>query len=394
MKKFLIGLLSLSVVLVLAGCNSASTDTATDTPAEDSNTIKIGMVAPLTGDAASLGQDEKNLIDLWLEENPTIGDKEIEIIFEDGQCNGQLASRAAQKLINIDKVQFILGGLCSDESLALVPLAENNDVLVFSTTSTSPELSGISKNFLRNAPSDEKNTEVLADYIAENHTKVAIFAQNTDFAQGFYQAISPKLEERNVEVVVDESYNTGTTDFKTIIQKVADSEAEALINISGEPTAAGFISKQSQELGLDVQMYGTDHFLGAEFIDIAKDSANGSIFVNLVANDSNPDVAEFFAKYEEKYGAQPTLRGYAPLEIDRFNILKMAIEAVGENPLEVRDYIVNMDPYQGLGGETDFSEDGNVSILPSLLTFKDGEIVALETEETPEAEDQEETTEE
>ena len=96
---------------LLAGCNlgggaPAGIDTDTDMAMELPEVIKIGSILPLTGNAASYGQDMKAGIALYFEENPTIGDSRVELIFEDGKCNGQDAANAVQKLINIDKVRL------------------------------------------------------------------------------------------------------------------------------------------------------------------------------------------------------------------------------------------------------------------------------------------------
>src|SRR3989344_14094 len=72
------------------------------------NTIKIGAILPLTGDAVSYGESESRAIEIAvneINENGGIAGKEIELLFEDGECDPQTAGRVAQKLVNIDGVR-------------------------------------------------------------------------------------------------------------------------------------------------------------------------------------------------------------------------------------------------------------------------------------------------
>src|SRR5438309_1367757 len=89
--------------------------------------IKIGFIGPLTGDGAVYGEPYRNMVVMAVEEINKAGGvdgKSIEVVYEDGKCNGKDGANAAQKLVNVDKVQVIIGGVCSSETLAAVPVAE------------------------------------------------------------------------------------------------------------------------------------------------------------------------------------------------------------------------------------------------------------------------------
>ena len=117
MKKTLITVLALS--LVLSGCLKTSEEKEVK-----EEVIKIGVILPLTGNAAVYGLSAKEGIDLSLEDiNNTggINGKTIQMIYEDSQCDSTKAVSAAHKLINIDKVQIIIGHICSNAAMAVVP---------------------------------------------------------------------------------------------------------------------------------------------------------------------------------------------------------------------------------------------------------------------------------
>jgi ABC-type branched-subunit amino acid transport system substrate-binding protein len=135
--------------------------------------------------------------------------KKLKIIYEDSKCNGKDASNAIQKLININKVQFVLGGFCSGESLAAEPIATANKVALFSPGSSSPKLTNISKYFFRNYPSDDSQGFALAEASKEkNWKKVAVIQEQTDYSVGLYQSFNTKFSDLGGEIVKEEFPST------------------------------------------------------------------------------------------------------------------------------------------------------------------------------------------
>ncbi len=151
--------------------------------------LKIGVVLPLSGDAAVYGEPARNILQMAAEEinaGDGVKGQKLELIIEDGKCNGKDAANAAQKLINVDKVKVMIGGWCSSESLAIVPIAAQNKVAMLSAGSSSPKLTGINPIFARNYPSDAAQGSVLADiaYTDKGWKNVAFIQEQTDYAQG------------------------------------------------------------------------------------------------------------------------------------------------------------------------------------------------------------------
>src|SRR3989344_5494284 len=180
--------------------------------------VKIGVLLPLTGDGASYGEPARNVFLLAVEEINAAGGidgKQLELIIEDSKCNGKDATSATSKLINVDKVEIILGGFCSSESIASAPLAEAAKVTLFSAGSSSPDLTGISAYFFRNYPSDASQGKVLAEAaIQKGWKKVAFLQEQTDYALGVYKAFSSRFEELG-GVIVKEEAPSATVDFRS-----------------------------------------------------------------------------------------------------------------------------------------------------------------------------------
>ena len=359
-------MLTVVVALVLGGCSTKVANLSQEK-------IKLGYVGPLTGDLASIGNDEKRAIQLALTAS---GRTDIEVIFEDSHCNGQAGSNAAQKLVNVDQVQLIMGAGCSDATLAMLPIIQQGQVVLFSSLSTSPELTKVGgEYFFRNGPSDDKSTEVLAKLI--KNKKIALVSENNDFGQAFLNDLKVKLAEFDTTPVADEIFNTGTTDYKTILQKVKESKAEVLAVISNSPVSNGLVIKQAKELGLEMAYYGTDSIAGSEFSDTAQDAAEGVYAILVAANTADDRVNKLLQLYENTYLEGPASDAYTVLSYDRMNIVLKAIDAVGYDAEAIRNYLHTIN-YDGLAGYTSFDENGDSSILPLVLRFEDGELVPVQ----------------
>lgn len=372
-KLFFTSVLSLS--LLLTACGGPVDDSQTIRVKDGDEVIKIGFVGALTGDAASYGDLTRNTVEDFVEENPVWDGKKVEVISEDGKCNTQDAASAATKLVDVDHVDLIFSGSCSGEGLAIVPIAEKAKVMVFSPINTSPELSGISKYFVRNAPSDALGGQVIAEAaIAEGNEKVALIIENTPFSIAYADQFKKNYTG---EIVVEENYNPGNHEFKTVLQKIKDSEATAIIHMNQTPVAAGFLAKQKVELGLDMPTYSTDATPGTDFFEIAKDAAEGHTIVITRPDKTNTAVAQSIENFVEKHGSIE-FEAYHILAVDLMNIIKNGVEAVGTDGDLLAEWFRTMPSYDGLTGPIEFDENGDSNIKPSVLVVKDGEFVLKE----------------
>jgi len=368
----------LMLSFILLGCATTGPDGPSQTASQElpkgGEVLRMGFIGPLTGDAASLGQDQKAMVEMWAEQH-TIAGKRVEIVYEDGKCNGQEAASAAQKLIAINQVQVILGGLCSGETLGAATIAEANQVILFSSASTSPEITTAGEYIFRNAPSDKKSSAFLSELIAKKYKAAALISQNNDYASAYRGNLLHDLPAAGVEIVVDEAFNSGVTDFKTIFQKVKNSTADVLILIPGETSPGGFLVKQALELGLELPTYGGDILAGKEFFEIGKDATEGVKMVIMTADESNQQVKEFTDNFQTSKGREPNALIYLLLGWDALNILKQAIETVGYDGTEIKEYLYSMSAYDGLGGQTKFDSNGDVALNPSLMVVRNGKFV-------------------
>lgn len=160
--KWIIGAIAIIIIVLLIVLTGGNGGDRAEGP------IKLGFIGPLTGDVASIGEPSLVAAQIAVDEineEGGINGQPIQLISEDGKCTGVAAANAAQKLVNVDKVIAIIGGLCSGETLAIAPIAEAGKVPTISTCASSPEISTAGDYSFRVYPSDNYQGKFAATHI-------------------------------------------------------------------------------------------------------------------------------------------------------------------------------------------------------------------------------------
>jgi branched-chain amino acid transport system substrate-binding protein len=362
MKKSL-ALLSTVAVLALTACQSA-----------DSGTIKIGYIGALTGDAASIGADQLRGVQMAVDEINAAGGidgRQVELIAEDGKCAGADAASAAQKLVNVDKVVAIVGGLCSGETLAAAPIAEAAQIVMISPASSSPDVTTAGDFVFRLYPSDAWKTKAIAKYFADaGIKKVAIISENTDYAQAQLKSLIADLPEG--AVVFDETVEPGTKDFRSLLTRLKDVDFNVLVSNPNGDAVNAVMVQQYAEQGFTQQLMGTDTMDSQLIADVPE--SEGVMLVNVpTVGEGTPFEASF-----EKGGKPQAGISWAAYAYDSMNVLAKAIAAAGTDGAAVRDYLYQMQPYNGVIGTFSFDKNGDpVGVSYVLKKFQSGSIMQV-----------------
>jgi branched-chain amino acid transport system substrate-binding protein len=201
------------LVLILAAFNSQPTGNVV----KDSRpVIKIGVSAPLSGGVAFIGEGMKNSFELALDEINSKDTKfKYELIYEDDAMDPKKASTIAQKFINVDKVDALIT-ISSGPGNVVAPLAQENKILHVSSASDSNVAKG-EYNFLHWTPPTEENRVLVEELQRRKITKIAIMEQNQQGVVAIVDDLKKKLDGTNIEIVSEEKFNFGETDFKTML---------------------------------------------------------------------------------------------------------------------------------------------------------------------------------
>ncbi|OHB24861.1 MAG: hypothetical protein A2542_02540, partial [Parcubacteria group bacterium RIFOXYD2_FULL_52_8] len=316
-------LLAIIVILILVWIGYAivkSSPGEAPTTATSTEALKIGVILPLTGDAATYGEPGRNLFALALDEVNAAGGvngQMLEFIYEDGKCNGPVAASAAQKLVAIDKVQIIIGGFCSSESLASIPVAESAKVAMFSPGSSSPDLTGRSMYFFRNYPSDASQGKILAE-AAFNDKKwktVAMLQEQTDFALGIRKVFETRFVELGGKIITEEFPSTAS-DFRSQLSKLRAAKPDALFLSLQTFAPTEKILKQLSDQKWAPNLLLSDVATSEELRTSRASQLEGALTAEFNTDPSNPKFSQMTSAYKAKYGVDVPYQGYAQTEYD------------------------------------------------------------------------------
>lgn len=351
-KKIVLACLVAIFAVMLAGCGYQQ---PTDNTAADQSPIKIGWIGPLTGESAIYGEPISKIAQMAVDEINSQGGidgRNIQLLLEDGKCTGQDAVTAAQKLINVDKVQAIIGGFCSGESIPIIPLAEENKVFLFSPTASSPDLTNISKFFARDYPSDASQGITLANvaYNDMKWKKMAVIQEQTEYAKGLYTSFSKQFTDLGGQVTKEE-FASGRVDFRTTLNKMKSQKPDAVLIDSQSAATAERILKQMQEMNWRPHLLINDTVIvELATVEKNKDMLEGALGAEYGVDLNNPKFQQMVRSFKDKYGKEMPYQGYGQTEYDSVYILRDAIKAVGYSGEKIAAWVQNLRDWQGASG--------------------------------------------
>lgn len=379
MKKSSIwGIVLLIIVVIIV---VVSTNTGSKSETMSNEPIRIGFIGPLTGGAAPYGEPAANAVKLAVSEINKAGGvngRTIEVTYEDGKCSGTDASTAAQKLVSIDKVTYIIGAGCSGESFSIIPIITSAKVTTISPISSAPKLSGASPYFLRNNPNDNLFGPLLADYLAKQGLKkVAILAEQTDYGQQIKTVFAAELVKNGQTLVASQDYTSDSTDFRSLLSKIKDAKPDVVF-IAAQ-NGANFIRATQQARALNLNAPIANVYLGTDpAIASSTTVLEGTIFADLPGL-STEKGKQFLASYQQTYKSTPSYPFYAGAAYDDAYLFAQAIKIVGDDSTKVAQYLHSMPAYTGSIGTYSFDQNGDITgYQPLFQKIEKGKLVDLQ----------------
>lgn len=357
------------------------------------DTIKIGLLAPLTGAAAADGLSVQNSVKLALErvnaEGGLLG-KKVELITYDDRGDAKDAVALARKLIEQDKVAAVVGGSYSQPSRAVAPIFQEEKIPFVAAYAVHPDITKAGNFCFRNGFLGQVEGK-SAGYAAVKMLKakrIALLTSDNDFgrtlAEGFKYYMD-KYAKGQAAIVSQQVYPMAEKDFKAYLSKIKQDNPD-LILASGYYFQTGPIVKQAREMGIKAHILGEEGADSPKFVEIAGvPAAEGFVIVtNLNRDDKRPEVKKFLSTYETRFKIEPDMVGASAY--DAFMIICDAIKrSKSEKGPEIRAAIASIKNFNGLTGEIKrFTTDGEVVKDVQVQIVKKGRFHNLGTVTDPE----------
>ncbi|MBZ0278991.1 MAG: branched-chain amino acid ABC transporter substrate-binding protein [Anaerolineae bacterium] len=320
-------LLALGLSLVSAQDMGSSVMVAPD------GEIVIGVAAALSGEGlAPLGEDIVRGAQLANIARPTvkIGDVEFAVTLDpqDDTCAAEGGQAVANRYVSDGRVAAVIGPMCSSACRAAAPIFDEAGYTSVSPSCTAPDLTdGTFASFNRVVPTDAFQGVVDAEFIFNTLglTKIATIHDGSPYGEGLVTVVAETFVELGGEVVYQDAVNVGDTDFRALLDRVAENEPE-LIFFAGFIAEGARLASQRFDAGLDeVAFMGADGVFSPDFITTAGDAAEG-VYVSS-PTPSSDIYAEFVAAYNEEFSVDQPSGPYHANAADAYNVILNAIEA-------------------------------------------------------------------
>ena len=348
--------------------------------------VKIGFVAPLTGDQAPHGQDMLNGAMLAINHASAQGEvipgHRLALYPLDDQRNPTQAVAAAKKLVADPDVVAIIGHLNSSCTMPTSAIYHQARLLQITPVSSNPQISRQGfETFYRTCATDDLQGPAAALFIAnELHAaRVVVLDDMTTYGRGLANELIKKLKALHVDVIRHEGVTQGDKDFVPLLTKIKSLHPD-LVYFAGMFPEGALLIKQRAEVGLTSQFMGGDGLFDPVLIDLATPSAAEGIYLTTIGSDIHqlPTARAFVEEYERTYGPIGAYSAYA------YEATSIAIWAVRQAGVKDRAAVLaamkRLKDYPGLFGPHNFDAKGDSLIRDiGIFTVKDGRFVFLKT---------------
>ena len=398
-RQFLavVGAAAAAGALSACGSSSSSSSTAASTAGSAAAegaagaTIKVGLLAPLTGDVSVYGIAVANGANLYIKqvnEAGGINGKQIEVVEMDEQGDATQAVTCFTQMVD-EGITALIGDVTTTPTLAVVAESQEYNMPMVTASATAEavtydaETDTVYQNVFRTTFTDPFQGVKMADYATDKlgYTKAAVIYQTgADYNEGLATNFEAEFASNGGEIVASETYSAGDVDFKTQLTTILSANPEVIYcPIYYEDV--GQILSQAVDVGLTVPFLGGDGWDGVTQYATAE-QLDGCYFCANYATGSNPD---FESAYEAEYG-EPYPNGFSPLGYDAALTICGGLQAAEDAGLEpgtdeykqaVIDGIKN-GSFEGVTGSFTFDDHNDPIKTAAILTFENGEAVFVE----------------
>jgi branched-chain amino acid transport system substrate-binding protein len=355
-KNLFVVVLGIVVIAALVwwGASREVADTA-------KGSIKIGVMAPLSGPAASLGQAAFRGFELAIKEaneQGGVNNRLLELIVEDTQGNPKIGINAFNKLVSADTVPVVVQLFAARVEVPLIPLVQEKQVF-FLAHSFHPDLANKGKFIWRHSGTIDDEARVIKDFLqAQGIKRVGIIALNDDYGLELARQVRAVVSELGGVMTAEEKHEVNATDLRTIVTKVAGMGPEAIV-VADFGTPAGLLVQQLKEYGYDGVVLLSAGFIGTpDAVTAAGEAKQGMYFLDFVLQ-REEQFQPLARRYSEQYGEE--IPRAAGVTYGTGELLVNLLRQVGDDPLALADALSATKNFKGSVEEMTILPNGNIT---------------------------------
>ena len=307
-KQFEINKIALAIAMSLG----------TSLVSAQSGPIKIGVVTPLSGTYTPIGEQVKMGLDLAAKEINAAGGingRKINLIYEDEEANPAVATQKAEKLFQVEKVDFLTGTVNSGSTLAVGQVAERNNKLIATSVSFADSITGdkCSPNVFRVNARAGMQSAALAAWVDKEIPKSNIFFIGPDYEMGrsTVSAFKRASTEKGAKDVGEVFAPLDNKDYSPYFGQVRAAKPNVIYtSVAGNDTVRLFSQMEEYGLNKGVTLVGASGTVTSQNMGAIGKSANGFVTgVGYSPKLDNPANKKFVADFQKAYNKLPDLYG-------------------------------------------------------------------------------------
>jgi branched-chain amino acid transport system substrate-binding protein len=344
-------------------------------------TIKIGSIFPFTGQMAVYAEDAKRALDFALEEVNNAGGingKKVEFIYEDSTGTPKGGVAAAQKLIEINNVDALIGCLFSSVVMAVKPVVTANKTVLVAPMASDPDVYAGTRYIFSLTPTDNDNCFVNAKYCTQVLKKktLGILYMLNDSGISSDRYMTQWWEHFGGKVLAHEDFTPGSMDFRTQLTKIRDAGPDTVfIHVTWREAVN--VLKQIWEMNMKVHVTANSQVNEPKILEMAGEAAEGLTFTTAYVGDRPEDkrVKEEYEKaFTAKYKQAPAIVGWNTYDCAR--VLFEAMKRGGTRGDSLRNEMVKLN-IPGVFGRIRFRDNGSPIKDTEMYAVKEGKFVKL-----------------
>ena len=367
MKRIPLPLLAAGLLL-LASC------------AKQSDAIKVGEYASLTGKEAGFGQTSHHGVVLAIEEINAAGGvlgKKLELAYEDNQTKAGESATAVKKLLSREKVIALIGEVSSGRSLEAAPIAQAAKIPMIAPAATNPKVTETGDYIFRVCFIDPFQGTVMAKFALADlkAKKVAIISSVSNaYSVGLAKFFTETFTKGGGTVALEQKYSEGDKDFRAQLTAVKAAGVEAIF-VPGYYTESALIVRQARDLGITVPFIGGDGWEDEQLLKIAGDALNGCYYsTHFSPENTDPAVGKFVGKYKARWNGEIP-GAFSALGYDAVYVLADALKRAGTTDgAKLRDALAATTDFAGASGLTTIDKDRNATKPATIIAIKGGKL--------------------
>lgn len=333
-KRVLSVFLIMLMVFSIAGCSNGSPDPEKTPDAEESKEpIKVGFFAPTTGPVAADGENSLNAAKLAVENinaSGGIDGREVVLVDYDDAFDTKQSVSVAQKLTTKDKVVAVVSGSYSGTTRAAAPVYQDAGIPMIASYAIHPDITKTGDYIFRQSfvgsVQGKAGGKVAAEMLGAK--KICILYVDNDFGSTLASSFTEMAESLGAEILSSDKFSFGEKEFTPILTKIKELDAD-LLYLPAYPGEGTQIVRQAHDLGLDLQIMGTEGIdATVQFIGVAGEAAEDVIITTNLNRDSEREIVqEFITSFTDKYGYRPNMVGASTY--DAFTVLFSVMKQTG-----------------------------------------------------------------